>query len=217
GSYTVSFISQNGCDSTYTINLTVEPVISITEEVNLCQGQTHILPDGTEVNTEGIYEVVVSGAECDSVFEVTLIINPVYNLQFDAEICADENYTLPDGSMVNMGGLYNSNLETVSGCDSIIETFLIVHELPELSISMEATFCSQPGSVPIHTNPEGGTIFFNGSSILGDSLNLNSVSAGNYSVGYEFTNPVGCSNSVTHGFTVLPVISPEFSHSVSCL
>src|SRR5690606_1968476 len=133
GSYTVSFISQNGCDSTYTINLTVEPVISITEEVNLCQGQTHILPDGTEVNTEGIYEVVVSGAECDSVFEVTLIINPVYNLQFDAEICAEENYTLPDGSIVNMGGLYNSNLETVSGCDSIIDTFLIVHELPELS------------------------------------------------------------------------------------
>ena len=216
GVYVREFSTQSGCDSIYTVALNVEPVINVPQEFTLCQGETHILPDGTEVGTEGMYEVLMPGADCDSLFAVAVNVNPTYHLQLDAEICIGESYVLPDGTNVEDAGLYEVQLTTAEGCDSIIETLVMVHELPEVEISMDEVFCFQPGTVSVNTSPEGGILTFNNSVIEDNSLNMNSFPPGEYSVQYSFDDQNGCSNNRSHTFQVLSPLTPDFIFDANC-
>lgn len=216
GVYVVEFMTQSGCDSIYNVSLNVEPVINIAQEFTLCEGEVHVLPDGTEVESEGIYEVLIPGESCDSLFAVSININPTYHLQLDADICIGESYTLPDGTTIEEGGVYEVQLTTTEGCDSIIETLVMVHALPEVEIIMGEVFCFQPGTVPVSTSPEGGELTFNNSPIEDDAFDLNPFPPGEYSLQYAFTDQNGCSNNTSHVIQVLSPLTPDFTYDAQC-
>lgn len=85
GTYVVDFQTIHGCDSIYTVNLTVSDPIQIAVNVNICQGDTYTLPDNSEVSTEGHYEVLVAGdpTSCDTLFSVNLAFYPAFGIDVD--------------------------------------------------------------------------------------------------------------------------------------
>jgi gliding motility-associated-like protein len=74
GTYTQSLIGACGCDSTVTLNLTIQDVITVFIADTICEGQTYTLPDGIEVNSGGTYTSTLSTVNnCDSIITVQLV------------------------------------------------------------------------------------------------------------------------------------------------
>jgi hypothetical protein len=133
GTFVFNYVTVNNCDSTLTINLSVNPRYSIQRAERICYGDVYLLPNGFPVSDPGIYPInFVSSGNCDSLITVELAVDSSYAIQIDTTICAGLSYNLPDGSAVNAAGTYVNNFQTVQGCDSIIVTLL--------SISVPPTF-----------------------------------------------------------------------------
>ncbi|TVR38962.1 MAG: hypothetical protein EA392_08195, partial [Cryomorphaceae bacterium] len=127
--YTVGF---PGCEFSSTITVEIHPVHEILIEETICEDEFVTLPDGSEVNEAGVYDVtlqsVVTG--CDSTITTTVIVNPLLFSEQEFTICEDEFVTLPDGSEVNEAGVYDVTLQSVvTGCDSTITTTVFVNPL----------------------------------------------------------------------------------------
>ena len=91
-----------------------------TASATICNGDTYTLGDGTPVSVAGNYTVnLVSSQGCDSTVVLTLNVVNAFATNVSAEICEGENYTLPDGSIVNVGGNYPITLVSSIGLSLI--------------------------------------------------------------------------------------------------
>lgn len=217
GTYVVNFELDSGCDSTYTVNLNVDPVVNIDQEANICDGELYTLPDGSQVGETGIYEVPVEGLECDTLFVVDLEVDPTYFIQSEVSICEGESHQLPDGTIVEESGVYTIELQTEAGCDSTLEDLVLVNPLPVINIPLQDEYCFQPGTITVDATPAGGTL----SGVLvdentGNTLELDNAPSGQYLVNYSYTDENGCSNSADHIYTILPAVVPQFTYQADC-
>ncbi|HBW86106.1 MAG TPA: hypothetical protein DEF82_05025, partial [Crocinitomicaceae bacterium] len=90
-------------------------------------------------NLNGIYNAFYSFQGCNSdTASYQLTINPVYNLTIDTTICSNETYALGSQQLATPG-FYTLSLQTISGCDSIINLNLSVN--PAYSIIRDTSFC----------------------------------------------------------------------------
>jgi hypothetical protein len=77
GTYTAGYTSINGCDSIYTLNLTVNPVYSFREDHSICDGETYNW-QGTDYTTAGTYTADYTSINgCDSIYTLNLTFNTV--------------------------------------------------------------------------------------------------------------------------------------------
>ncbi len=78
GSYTHTFQSINGCDSTVTMNLAVNPTYSGgVQNTTICEGES-VLFGGTSYNTAGSYPFTFQSINgCDSTVTLNLTVNPL--------------------------------------------------------------------------------------------------------------------------------------------
>lgn len=101
--------------------------------VNLCEGESYRFGN-RELTTAGSYsENFESAGGCDSLVNLTISIEPVYELEEKINICPGDSYTYPDGTIheqILLKESHTSHLLTSQGCDSIIVTSL---EIPEIS------------------------------------------------------------------------------------
>jgi len=75
GTYKIKYPSVHGCDSTYTLNLTVGSMYTYTEEHEICEGESYTWR-GTEYTTSGTYKVKYPSVHgCDSIYELLLNVN----------------------------------------------------------------------------------------------------------------------------------------------
>jgi hypothetical protein len=75
GVYVSHISNAAGCDSAITTTLNVIPNTSSSMHVSICQGSSHILPNGVTVNTAGNYVTVIPNSQgCDSTISTTLTI-----------------------------------------------------------------------------------------------------------------------------------------------
>lgn len=182
GTYVNAFTTAAGCDSIYTVNLTVNPVITLNITEHLCVGETYLLPDGALATTTGFYPVtLVTGAGCDSTINTTLFFHPVYDITFNPVICADASYTLPDGTVTNVTGVYVNNFLTTKGCDSIITTNLIVN--PTYDLVYNPSICIGES----YTLPDGAVTTVTGTH------------------NYAYTTALGCDSNITVNLIVHPL------------
>ena len=94
--YSFTFTSVAGCDSTITTVLSVNSNYNETASATICNGDTYTLGDGTPVSVAGNYTVnLVSSQGCDSTVVLTLNVVNAFATNVSAEICEGENYTLP--------------------------------------------------------------------------------------------------------------------------
>ncbi|MFZ4785799.1 MAG: gliding motility-associated C-terminal domain-containing protein, partial [Flavobacteriales bacterium] len=140
GDYPLSYTTIFGCDSTVVWQLNILPVGPFYQEVNICSGESYILPDGAESSTAGIYNyTLVSSLGCDSLVTIELnVVEPV-TIHQNISICPGGTYTLPDGNIVATTGNYSVMLQSIYGCDSLVVSHVLI--LPPQQSYVNAHVC----------------------------------------------------------------------------
>jgi NADH:ubiquinone oxidoreductase subunit B-like Fe-S oxidoreductase len=122
GTYTNVYLDVNGCDSTVTLNLTINNSSSSTVTITACDSFDW---DGMTYDSTGMYTNVYTGLNgCDSIVTLDLTINNSDSSSFTASAC-DTSYTW-NGVTYNMSGSYSQNLTNLSGCDSVVTLNLTI-------------------------------------------------------------------------------------------
>lgn len=170
GVYTDVFESSLGCDSIVTTTLVVHATQSSQQNIQICQGQSYYA-GGALQTSAGVYtDTYQSQYGCDSTVVTILSVLTAFNTNTTAHICEGESILL-GGSQQTTAGVYTDLFESIGGCDSIVVTTLIVHEITNETVS--AQIC------------EGESIF------LGGALQ---TTAGAYTDVYQ--NQYGCDSIV---------------------
>jgi len=143
GVYYDSLTNQFGCDSILVFTLTVTPAPITTLSASVCKGKTYPLPwpPNTPVGASGAYTTTITTSTgCDSVVILNLTVTPAPTVNVSASICAGDSYTLPNGSVVTTGGIYNNTISVAGACDTIISVNLAV--IPAVISSQNVTICA---------------------------------------------------------------------------
>lgn len=127
--------NQNGCDSTIITTVNVNTLDQTAQSVSICSGEDYTFPDGstqTNITTQTVYNSVLQNQNgCDSIVETTVDVLSTNEVAESATICPGESFTFPDGTTqtnITSETIYNSVLQNVNGCDSVVETTVSVHE-----------------------------------------------------------------------------------------
>ena len=116
----------NGCDSIFVLDLTANPIYLDTIFAEICEGETYE-NFGFEASNNGIYRQYLETVKgCDSTVVLKLTVHPTYSNDLVVDICEGEEYAY-NGNTYNIQGVYQTNYQTIHGCDSVINLRLNVH------------------------------------------------------------------------------------------
>ncbi|MBP9689891.1 MAG: hypothetical protein KBE91_09790, partial [Bacteroidia bacterium] len=133
GVYTINYASNNICDSTYILNLIVNPSFSIIENTSICAGESYQWHGNTYTIAGTFFDNYTSTNGCDSTYTLNLTINSKYLFNENASICQGESY-IWHGNSYAAGGNYSTNYNSIDGCDSTYNLNLTVNTL-DLSLA----------------------------------------------------------------------------------
>jgi len=135
GIYVSTVVSVSGCDSVITTSLTVVTALVTDIVASICDGEVYTLPDGSTTASAGTYTyTLTSVGGCDSIVNIDLTVNDIYDSSLDVFICDGDSYILPDGSVVSTEGTYDVTLTAVTGCDSTITTNISVGDTYDITM-----------------------------------------------------------------------------------
>ena len=187
GTYYQKVQTDDGCDSTVTLHLTVNPVKTTELEATICKGQSYTENNFNIVDAEIGEHTYTQNLEtylgCDSTVTLTLTVNPVKATELTATICQGQTYTENNFDVAGEETgvfTYTQNLETSLGCDSTVTLTLTVN--------------------PIY-NPVFDVVICEGESYTENNFNENTT--GTYTQNLQTEN--GCDSIVTLNLTVNPV------------
>ena len=137
GTYSINGLTQAGCDSLLTLNLTVLPSYLSVENNTSCASY-HWAQTGQTYTTSGIYYDSLTAINgCDSIFKLNLTILPVSNQISHVYSCGAYAWN-QTGMMYNDSGTYSDTLMSTQGCDSIITILLTVYPIEVVSVNVTA-------------------------------------------------------------------------------
>lgn len=185
-----NFVSQNGCDSIINTMLTTHPIYAYNIHDTIACSSSFTLPDGTIVNSI-VQDTIVQAYlntqfGCDSNFTINIHVLPASLLVENIDHCRYTDYTFPDGfTLTNISSnvTHNSNFISYQGCDSIIQTNLIIKPAYHTVNSIHA--CQGIN----YTFPDGTTI----NNILQDTTYVS-----------HFTIAFGCDSNITTHIIIHP-------------
>ncbi|MEZ4798721.1 MAG: gliding motility-associated C-terminal domain-containing protein [Flavobacteriales bacterium] len=184
GTYDVTLTSIAGCDSIATLNLTINDVLTSTEDVTLCSNQLPYNWNGVDYTAAGSYDVtLISVAGCDSIATLNLTINDVLTSLEDVTICSNQLPYSWNGVDYTAAGTYEVTLTSVAGCDSIATLNLTINDV--LSSTEDVTLCSN--HLPYNWN------------------GVDYTAAGTYDV--TLTSVAGCDSIATLNLTINDVLT----------
>ncbi len=141
GTYNVTLIGSNGCDSIATLNLAINPTSSSITNVAVCSNLLPYSWNGNSYNAGGSYFVTLTGSNnCDSIATLNLSVNPVSTSTTNISICTNQLPYSWNGNNYNAGGTYNVTLPGTNGCDSIATLNLTVNTV--LTSTTNASVCT---------------------------------------------------------------------------
>lgn len=126
GNYPVVLANANavGCDSTVTLNLTINNSTTSTTTVSACDSYTWT--NTTTYTVGGTYtQVLTNAAGCDSTATLVLTINN--STTSTTTITACDSYTWTNGTTYTVGGTYSYVLTNAAGCDSTATLVLTIN------------------------------------------------------------------------------------------
>lgn len=142
--------TQKGCDSVYTLTLTVLPVsYEFTEEMTACHGEESTW-HGKELPTDGegvvmVYDSLKSVYGTDSVYMLELRVLPVYSftqmLRVNSIDTTWRGQTITALEARQEPYLFYDSLKTVFGCDSVYELKVFVSAVQMTYGTYEALVC----------------------------------------------------------------------------
>jgi gliding motility-associated-like protein len=148
GIYTDVFITAQGCDSTVITNLSINPVLTVLKEFNLCPGGSIQIGSNTYTNAGVYVDTIQAVTGCDSIVTSVIFILPTITTNIEETICLGSTYDF-NGTTLNEPGVYSSLLATSEGCDSVVVLSLFVtppnssYESVEICSNENYTFAGQ--------------------------------------------------------------------------
>lgn len=169
------------CGANDFIFININPNYVVNNTVNICQGETYSF-GGNNLTTAGTYaETFQTISGCDSIVNLTLVVNPVFNSSSNLGICQGTT-TQFYGQTLSTSGSYTHTLQAVNGCDSLITLNLTVN--PSFSTSSNLSIC------------QGITMQFYGQTLSTSGIYTHTLQSVN-----------GCDSIVTLNLTVNPTFS----------
>lgn len=126
GTYSINGFTSLGCDSSYTLDLTIGTSTTGSQTIVACDSYTWPL-NGMVYNASGVYEDTILNVNgCDSIVTLNLTIN---NSSSSSEtITACNSYTWPvNGQTYSSSGTYQATLTNAAGCDSVLTLDLTIN------------------------------------------------------------------------------------------
>jgi hypothetical protein len=127
----------NDCDSIIRLELIVYPSYHNIIKEAICVNE-YYTENGFYVapSQAGVFTYThdfKTDKNCDSIIALELTVNPVFNISIHDTIYEDEYYKVGN-YQYNTPGLHTSNLQTLAGCDSIINLTLdVIYYPPEIT------------------------------------------------------------------------------------
>jgi hypothetical protein len=208
-------IVSNEVDSVFSdiATLTVNPGYNLTENVIICSGDNYTFPDGTtsyNITTQIIHSSQLQTVfGCDSIITTTVDIDTTYDMNETTTLCSGGSYTFPDGTTqhyITSQIFHTSFLQTINGCDSIIQTTINIYEL-DLNVTATETLCGEATGTAIcivnGDNAPFSYLWSNGST----DFFANDLNAGTHFI--QVTDNLGCFGD--EYFTIANTDGPEIS------
>ena len=132
-----------GCDSFFTVDLTVNIPTSEEQFVHICEGETFSLHDLSE-STSGDYEIkLINKAGCDSTLFIFLDVEENPKITVQETFCEGDMFAYNEIETFE-SGIFESTMKSMNGCDSIIivelEMLPLNRETREVQICLGETF-----------------------------------------------------------------------------
>jgi gliding motility-associated-like protein len=141
GIYPFFFTSIAGCDSIVTVEVKVADTYLITQNKKICQGETYVLSDGVGVfEPDTYFSLGTSIAGCDSNLTTILTVLDTFFGTKSAIICENEAFTLPNGTQANASGSFIFRYKNAAGCDSTLQVDLTV--LDSILVEEKVNICA---------------------------------------------------------------------------
>lgn len=132
-----SLQTKAGCDSVYTLTLTVQSIgYWYDETMSVCQNEEASWHQKTlktsAAGTFTVYDSLQSVYGKDSIYRLTLTVLPTYTMPLEATIKMNESYTWRNKTYENLTPgeyTYVDSLKTKAGCDSVLMLTLTVEPI----------------------------------------------------------------------------------------
>ena len=204
GIYTDFLVSNTGCDSTLTSNLTVNSPIVASQTISICSGSS--IQVGTNVyDTTGVYsDLLRSFNGCDSTLTTNLTVGLRVHTYDTLTICSGDSATV--GTFVyHNSGTFTDILVSSIGCDSTVTLHLTVSPRPAI-IANSVGICN--GQTATITATGAATyIWSSGVTVSGNGTAVaNPATTTTYTV---TGTSAGCSSTaaVTVSVTATPIVT----------
>ena len=184
GTYTALLKNVNGCDSTVTLHLTINPNVTSTQNITICPNALPYIWNSQSLTAAGVYAAVLkNNTGCDSTVTLQLAVNPNLTSTQNFTVCQNALPYSWNNQSINAGGTYTAVLQNINGCDSAVTLHLTVN--PNVTSTQDITICQN--ALPYNWNSQSLT------------------AAGTYTAVLRNSN--GCDSTVTLHLTVNPNVT----------
>lgn len=172
-----TFPNNNCCTTKYTLI-----------KDTICSGE-HIVFNNQNYSTTGTYYDTITNNGIDSIIILQLMVYSKSYQITNKNFCIGQSFTLSNGKVITTNGIYNDTLQTIFGCDSIIEYHL--NFLSNITTTQNPTICKGK----TYTLPKGNVVRTSGiyRDTLQASFGCDSIVITNLSV----AKPIPFINNVT--------------------
>lgn len=141
GSYTLTLLSQTGCDSILSLHLAVLPTDQQIIYDSICPSSRYVKHgfDITDITAGGSFQRPLKTVRgCDSIVTLELYVYPTYFYPRSESICQGDTIDFRDRCLYE-SGIYYDTLANIKGCDSIYCMNLTVN--PAYDIQLFGVLC----------------------------------------------------------------------------
>lgn len=141
GTYMATLRGSGGCDSVVTLQLSVQPFLTSTNNIHVCSNQLPYQWNGNSYPAAGTYTVTLQNTSgCDSVVTLNLVVDNSITSITNVNTCVSELPYLWNGNSYPAAGTYQATLLTSGGCDSLAT--LNLHVGSPVSSNTDITICN---------------------------------------------------------------------------
>jgi hypothetical protein len=195
GVYTATLTNAQGCDSTVTLNLTLNASTTSATTMTACNSYTWPA-NGQTYTSSGVHTATLTNAQgCDSTVTLNLTLNA--STTSAATMTACNSYTWPaNGQTYTSSGVHTATLTNAQGCDSTVTLNLTIHPSPTVSLApLPDTLCTTAGLQALNGSPSGGT--YSGTSVTGSQFDPATAGVGMHTLTYSYTDGSNCTDADT--------------------